>query len=111
MLKLARSRYSSLVQKLTLAREAMATRFECVLVGDDTLRLRAAGEEALDEIVRIEAQLSLYKPSSEIAQVNARAALRPVRVSPTTFSLIARARTFWELTGGTFDITIAPLVR
>ena len=47
-----------------LALEAMATRFELVLHGDDAVRLRAAGEEALEEIKRLEAQLSFYRPSS-----------------------------------------------
>jgi len=39
----------------------MATRFELVMYGDEPIRLRAAGEEALDEIDRIEDQLSLYR--------------------------------------------------
>src|SRR5262249_7784850 len=96
---------------LTLARHAMATRFELVLPGDDLIALRAAGEEALDEIERLEAQLSLYRPSSEIAHVNARAAREPVRVSPSLFALLDQARRLSEETDGTFDITVAPLVR
>ena len=35
------------------AREAMATRFEVALHGDDPVRLRAAANEALDEISRL----------------------------------------------------------
>ena len=99
------------MEKITLALEAMATRFEMVLVGEDAVRVRAAGEEAIEEIHRIEAQLSLYRASSEIAQVNAFAAFEPVRVTPTTFALLEKARAFWELTAGAFDVTIAPLVR
>ena len=34
------------VEKITLARNAMATRFEFVLLGTDPVRLRGAGEEA-----------------------------------------------------------------
>src|SRR5439155_27187121 len=68
---------------VTLARHAMATRFEIVLHGENAARLRAAGEEALEEIDRLEEQLSLYRPTSEIAEVNARAAKEPVRVSPS----------------------------
>ena len=37
-------------QTVSLARNAMATRFEMMLHGEDELGLRAAGEEALDEI-------------------------------------------------------------
>lgn len=96
---------------LRLARHAMATRFEMVLPGDDWISLRAAGEEALDEIERLEDQLSLFKPTSEIAHLNARAAHEPVRVTPALFSLLEHARQLTAETQGAFDITIAPLVR
>jgi thiamine biosynthesis lipoprotein len=89
----------------------MATRFEIVLPGDDSARLRAAAEEAFDEIERLEAQLSLFRPTSEIANVNARAAHEPVRVSPETFRLLQHAARLSAETGGAFDITIAPLMR
>jgi thiamine biosynthesis lipoprotein len=89
----------------------MASRFEIVLHGSNDVSLRAAGEEALDEIDRIEARLSLFRPDSEIAQVNARAAREPVQVSPEVFSLLRLARDLSEQTGGAFDITVAPLVR
>lgn len=96
---------------VSLARNAMATRFEIVLNGDDPVRLRAAGEEALQEIERLEAQLSLFRPTSEIAHLNALAAKEPVRVTPALFSLLQQARQLTLETGGAFDITIAPLVR
>lgn len=96
---------------VTLARNAMATRFEIVLHGDHAPALRAAGEEALDEITRLENQLSLYRPGSEIAQLNARAAREAVQVTPEVFALLQHAQTLSAETGGAFDITIAPLVR
>lgn len=89
----------------------MATRFELVLPGEDEVALRAAGEEALDEIERLENQLSLYRPGSDIAQVNAEAADRPVRVSPAIFQLLKQAGELSELSAGAFDITVGPLVR
>ena len=96
---------------ITLARNAMATRFEILLHGDNPISLRAAGEEALNEIDRLESQLSLYRPTSEIAQLNARAAHEPVRVSPSLFSLLQHAQKLHAETRGAFDITIAPLVQ
>src|SRR5580693_5474792 len=99
------------MQTIAVARNAMATRFEILLHGDDVTFLRAAGEEALDEIDRLEAQLSLYRPGSEIAQLNARAARGPVRVSPNVFRLLQHAQEIHSATGGAFDISIAPLVR
>lgn len=99
------------LEPVTLARHAMATRFELVLHGDNPVALRAAGEEALDEIDRIESLLSLYRNTSEIAHLNARAAHEPVRVSPEVFRLLERAKRLSAETQGAFDITIAPLVR
>jgi thiamine biosynthesis lipoprotein len=96
---------------VTLARHAMNTRFELVLHGEDPVSLRAAGEAALNEIERIENQLSLFRPASEIARVNALAAHEPVRVSPEVFNLLAHAQQLSAETGGTFDITLAPLLR
>jgi thiamine biosynthesis lipoprotein len=95
---------------ITLALQAMATRFELVLNGDSP-GLRAAGEEALAEISRIESMLSLYKSTSEVANLNTRAAEEPVRVSAEMFALLERAVALSRETNGAFDITIAPLVR
>ena len=96
---------------IRLARHAMATRFEILLCGENPVSLRAAGEEALDEIDRLEAQLSLFRPTSEIAHVNARAAHKPVRVTPAVFGLLEHARQLTQQTAGAFDVTIAPLMR
>jgi thiamine biosynthesis lipoprotein len=96
---------------VTLARNAMATRFEIVLHGDNPVALRAAGEEALTEIEKLEDRLSLFRPHSEIAHVNARAAREPVRVTPEVFRLLERAYQLHTETQGAFDITIAPLMR
>jgi thiamine biosynthesis lipoprotein len=81
------------------------------LHGENPVALRAAGEEALEEIDQLESRLSLYRPSSEIAHLNARAAFEAVRVTPALFSLLQQAKRLSEETSGAFDITVAPLVR
>jgi FAD:protein FMN transferase len=98
-------------ETVRLARHAMATRFELLLHGEDPVYLRAAGEEALEEIERLEEQLSFYRPSSEISDLNARAAREPMPVDPRLFRLLQRARELWQATEGAFDITVAPLLR
>lgn len=97
--------------EVRLALEAMATRFELVLYGEHPVRLRAAGEEALGEIARLDRQLSFYDPASDVSWINARAADGPVRVEPALFSLLQRCRDLSAATGGAFDITVAPLMR
>jgi thiamine biosynthesis lipoprotein len=99
------------VSVVALALEAMATRFELVLDGPDPARLRAAGEEALFEIERVEAQLSRYRPTSEIAWINARAGGDPVRVDPRVLALLELCAELWRLTDGAFDVTVGPLLR
>jgi len=97
--------------QVAIALEAMATRFELLLFGEDAIRLRAVGEEALGEIARAEERLSRYRPTSEIAWINAGAGGAPVRVSPPVFRLLERCAELARLTEGAFDPTVGPLVR
>jgi thiamine biosynthesis lipoprotein len=99
------------MHSVRLACEAMATRFEFVLHGRDPVSLRAAGEEAIEEIHRIEGLLSLYRPDSAIAAVNRDAARQPVRVPPEVFRLLGHAALLSQATAGAFDITVGPLLR
>lgn len=89
----------------------MATRFEFVLHGADPAALRAAAEEALDEVDRLENLLSLYRPHTDVARLNARAAEGFVRIAPETFRLLERAFALSRQTGGAFDVTAGPLIR
>ncbi|GAB5519129.1 MAG: FAD:protein FMN transferase [Rhodothermales bacterium] len=94
-----------------LARHAMACRFEVVLPGDDEPRLRAAGEEALREIERLEAQLSHYRITSKLSFVNRWAAQKPIRVDALFFELLRTAQAVHAATDGAFDLTVGPLMR
>jgi thiamine biosynthesis lipoprotein len=93
-----------------LACRAMGTRFELVLYGAEAVRLRAAGEEVLAEIERLDAQLSLYHPPSELRGLNARAAREPVALEPRFFRLLQQAKQLGTETEGAFDLTVAPLL-
>jgi len=99
------------METVRLALQAMATRFELVLYGDDRIQLRAAGEEALREIQQLEEELSFYRPSSEISRLNKHAAKKPVRTSPRVFRLLQQSAHLHAITHGAFDITVAPLMR
>jgi FAD:protein FMN transferase len=94
-----------------LALHAMATRFELVLHGDDPVRLRAAGEEALAEIERLERLLSFYRADSEITAINRRAFEAPVRVSGEVCRVLRGCAEVHAASGGAFDVTIGPLMR
>jgi FAD:protein FMN transferase len=99
-----------------LAVEAMATRFELVLpieaapAGSSEEWLRAIGQEALDEIVRLESRLSRFQPSSDISWINAHAGHRSVKIEPRLFALLQRSFALSDATGGAFDVTVGPLI-
>src|SRR5262249_47398039 len=99
------------MKTMAVARNAMATRFEIILHGENEVSLRAAGEEALDEIERLHNQLSLYEPSSDVAHINALAGVEPARGEHRLFRLLQEAQRLSAETGGAFDITVAPLMR
>ena len=80
------------METVTLALNAMNTRFELVLHGENPVLLRAAGEEALREVERIEGLLSAFRPTSEISEVNARASAQAVQVSPEVFEVLLHER-------------------
>ena len=96
---------------VSLSLHAMATRFELVIYGEDRVRLRAAGEEALQEIERLESQLSFYSVFSEISRINARAGEEPVRIEARLFDLLRDCVRLTPQTDGAFDISVGPLMR
>jgi thiamine biosynthesis lipoprotein len=98
---------------IRLAREAMRTRFEILFpeeAGQSAAHLRAAGEEALEEIAAVERRLSVYRLDADLYAVNARAAEEAVRVDARTFTFLREAFQLVETTGGAFDPTVGPLL-
>lgn len=89
----------------------MATRFEVVLYGAESSRLRAAGEQALEEIAEAEKRLSMFRPASEISRINAAAAYKDVKVDARLFDLLKLAAKVSGATSGAFDITVAPVMQ
>jgi thiamine biosynthesis lipoprotein len=71
--------------------------------------VRAAFNAAGDEIRRIEALMTTWRPDSELSRVNAAAGREKVVVSQETFDVIAAAIHTSEISEGTFDITFESL--
>ena len=93
-----------------VAREAMACRFEVTLPASDPGGI-AAARSALDEIERLEAQLTVYQESSEVSSINRRAGEAAVEVEPSLFNLLSLAEKLHRETDGAFDLTLGPLIR
>src|SRR4051812_6910252 len=98
-------------QTVALACQAMGTRFELLLKGDDPVRLRSAGEAALEEVRRWHDLLSLFDRASVISRLNREAADHPVPVPPEVASLLRWCREAATATQRAFDPAIGHLMR
>ena len=85
----------------------MGTRITVELWADDTHAADPAIEAVLAEMRHIDESMSTYKPTSEVSQVNAKAADGPMPISKELFDLLTTANEYSELTEGAFDITYA----
>jgi thiamine biosynthesis lipoprotein ApbE len=88
----------------------MGTVFEIAAYGDSSERTSAAIDRALEEIVRIDDLMSNYKPDSALSNLNRSAHFHAQKVPVDLYRAIERSVQFSKLSGGKFDITVAPLV-
>jgi thiamine biosynthesis lipoprotein len=93
---------------LSVSREAMACLFEIVF--DATKREATdAAVVALELVADLEAQLTVYRDTSDVADINRRAFDQPVEVESGLFGLLQRAVKLSEPTRGSFDISAGRL--
>lgn len=90
---------------------AMGTEYELLLPNGDSLEAESLAGLLREETLRLERQLSLYLPDSDVCYLNAHAHQQPVRVEPELFQLLQLCKSLYELTGGVFDPTATPLLR
>ena len=93
------------------ARRLMWTKFEIVAYGPERARLAEAAGEAFDEIDRLDRQMSNYSDASELTYINRTAAREDVMVEKELFDLLKLSIDYSRTTGGTFDITVGPLMK
>jgi len=70
-------------------------------------RITAEIEGRLEEV---EALMSTWRPESELSRFNRHHSTEPFAVSPQTLAVFRAAREVSDLSGGAFDVTVAPLV-
>ncbi len=95
---------------LRVTRRAMATTFEIALPYGTPNALEAA-RDALDLIDELEDQLTVYRDTSEVSQLNETAAERPVAVERRLFDLLQFAAVLTNETAGAFDICTGALTK
>jgi thiamine biosynthesis lipoprotein len=95
---------------LRVQRRAMACSFEITLDQADA-RWVPEAQAALNEVAAIEAQLTVFRDTSAIADLNRRASGTDVICDADLFALLSRCDELSRATGGAFDITSTPLSR
>ena len=88
----------------------MGTVFEIAAYAESSEKASAAIDQALQEIVRMDDLMSNYKPDSALSRLNRSAHFQIQKVPPDLYRVIEQAVQFSRLSGGKFDITVAPLV-
>jgi FAD:protein FMN transferase len=89
---------------------AMGTVFEIVAYDSSPGHAAAAIDKAFDEIVRLDQLLSNYNPDSELSQLNRTAHFQSQTVSADLYRITEESVEYSRISGGKFDITVAPLV-
>ncbi len=88
---------------------AMGSELRLTTWADDELTARSAFDAVFAEFERLEAQMSTWRPGSDVLRINAAAGDRAVQVAPEVRDVLHQARQISEWTGGTFDVTFGAL--
>lgn len=88
---------------------AMGTGFSLYIDCADEVQEQACFQAVFEEIDRVEATFSRFRPASEIARINREAADGPMVTDPEVFRLLATAMEVSRKTCGVFDITVGRL--
>ncbi len=99
------------VHTIVVGRDAMACRFEVVfnLVDNDIATI--VGAAALDVVEQVEDNISVYRSSSEISEINSSSVKTWTELSPDLFELLLLAKQIHSQTHKAFDITAGPLIK
>lgn len=90
----------------TVTRPLLGTAVTIILV-DDSGNREAILSEAFGEIEKVQAELSIYDPDSELSRLNRSAAYGGFRAGDDLVKLIELSINFSQMTEGAFDITFA----
>src|SRR5262249_42580355 len=91
------------------SRPAMACQFTVFLNAGQYEQGTDAALAALDLIEQLESQLTVFRDTSAVMEINRSAASEKVLVEPRLFALVALALRLSQDTNGAFDITTGPL--
>lgn len=99
------------LERLESSAAIMGSEFRIACYAPSRKLAAGAITAALDEVRRVDAVLSHYKPESELSRINRDAARRPVRVSREMADLLTTCLRYSSASEGAFDITVGALVK
>jgi thiamine biosynthesis lipoprotein len=102
---------SSALHHHAAARMSMGCEYAIEAYARDAKALPRILDDAFDEVDRIDRLMSHYKANSPLSRINQEAAQHPVAVPQELFDFIADAMRYQRESGGTFDITVGPLMK
>jgi len=88
-------------------RAIMGTRIAVEFWDTDTHHAEQCAERVFNEMHRIDALMSPYKPDSELSHINQQAANGAIQVSEEMFNLLRKSLQMSQLSNGAFDITFS----
>lgn len=94
---------------LRVGRKAMAAEFELFFNAGQYPEATEAALAALDEVDRLEDQLSYFRATSEVSRINQLAQAEPLPVDAQLFELLQLAVRLHAETDGALDVTAGPL--
>lgn len=92
------------------SREAMATVFEVYIIHEDIQYAQQAAWQAMEELDRLEHELSRFIENSDIYRINNLAPFESLRIGLKTLECLQLGNLLFVETNGAFDITIGFIV-
>jgi len=90
---------------------AMDTTLDITIQGREKKHSQEDVDAAYALVKKIESHSSMFKKGSDVSLINKSAGVKSIKVHPDTLSMIETSLKYSELTGGAFDVTVAPIVR
>lgn len=90
---------------------AMGTEYSLHLYARSGEEAAAIAKPVFDEVDRVDALLSNYRPGSELSRINRQAFDQEVTTDPETFRFLATCLSWSERSHGAFDISIGKLMK
>ncbi len=91
-------------------RYIMGTVLQLTLCGTDPAHTRRSSDSLFQTAVRLDRLLTTYAPDSPVSRLNATAGQGAMPVPAEVMDALSASIRYWELTRGTFDITVGPLI-